>query len=168
MFSALAYLKSRNLHEILSVMGACFCYPLSQPPTIQSPCIWAKKFIIHCCVYLCVHVWGSFVCVVDSGGQSRGVGSFLLPCGFWDPTQVIRLVYWLLYHRAILPGLSTSFKPVSFWWTFAHYRCWLSPTLGRNGALCLQTDILSCIKDLNGTTGTKGVGDHLLIIDAAK
>lgn len=76
-------------------MGVRLRYPLSQLPAIQSACIWIEKCVIHCCVHLCVHVWGSFVCAVESG-QSRGCDSFLLPCGFSEPTQVIRLSCWPL------------------------------------------------------------------------
>lgn len=132
MFSALAYLKSRNLGQVLRVLSVIVTLLFFTVPC-RSEHLYMNQEISNpmLCLFMCVHVWQLCMCR-GVRGQSRGLGSFFLPCAFWDPTQVIRLGCWLLYYCAILPSPFHAFPCISFWWSLAHCHCWLSPTSGRS------------------------------------
>ena len=64
-------------------------------------CVCLFVFFVHACAHVCMHVlW-----YIEVRGQLSGVGSLLLPCEFWDGTQVSGLCSKYLYLWAVSQAL---------------------------------------------------------------
>ena len=68
-------------------------------------CVCLLVFFVHACAHVCMHV----LRYIEVRGQLSGVGSLLLPCEFWDGTQVVRSVQQVSLSLGILTGSTGPF-----------------------------------------------------------